>query len=182
MNVNNITVATPYDDKIAELSSEMDETRVYYGSASDKQKQSAKSIQSTKLKASISSSTAARRAEYNNDTKTGKTAYMGTNELVNDFKEGKLDLGTIAKDKLPEEMANMDMAQRKEYLKQKVKHRDSISTSMKQLIEQRKAYLDKELSKKNKGEVEKSFDYTIYENVKKQAAKKKISLKGNAKL
>jgi hypothetical protein len=53
---------------------------------------------------------------------------------------------------------------------------------MKQLIEQRKAYLDKELSKKNKGEVEKSFDYTIYENVKKQAAKKKISLKGNAKL
>ncbi len=182
MNANNMTVETPYDDKIAELSSEMDNTRMYYGSTTEKKKQSEKTIQSSKLKANISTSTAARRAEYNIDTKTGKESYLGTNELLNDFKEGKVNLNTIAEEKLPDEMAKMNTAERAIFLNEKIKQRDRISTNLKLLIDQRKAFLDSELKKKNKEEVENSFDYTIYENVKKQAAKKKINLKGKAKL
>lgn len=182
MNANNLAVSTPYDDRIAALSSEMDDTRMYYGSTAEKQKQVEKKTQSTKLKENLSSATAARRAEYNNTTKTGKSTYMGNNELVSDYKAGKLNVGNVASDKLPAEMATMNEAQRKNFLEKKVKQRDSLEVLINKLIGERKVYMEKELSKRSKEEVESSFDYAVYENVKKQASKKKIELKGKAKL
>lgn len=182
MNANNLTVETPYDEKIAELSAQMDDTRLYYGTEEEKKKQATKKVQSQKLKTNLSAATAARRAEYNMDTKSGKDSYLGTKELLNDYKGGKVNVETIQKEKLPNEIASLSPAERKDYLDKLVKRRDSLDVSIKQLISQRKEYVDKELSKRKKEEVESSLDYKIYENVKKQAEKKKINMKGKAKL
>ncbi|MCD6066970.1 MAG: hypothetical protein K0S33_1796 [Bacteroidetes bacterium] len=181
MNANNLVVATPYDDSIAKLSDQMDQTRMYYGTAEYTQKNVSKQVQSTKLKGGTSVSTAARRAEYNITTTSGNTAYYGTNELVNDYKAGKVKIADIKPAQLPAEVAKMDEKQKKIYLDKMVVRRDSINKEMKVLVEKRKSYIDKELSKKSKAEVETSFENQVYENVKKQAAKKKVNLKGKAK-
>jgi len=181
MNANNLTVTTPYDDKIAEVSSRLDDTRMYYGSTEQKQKQDIKKAQSNKLHSGISSSTAARRAEYNNNTKSGKDAYIGDHELVNDYKSKKIDLTKIPATQLPDAIQKMNAVQREKYLDSLTAQRDQLQKQMDALIVQRKAYIEEELKKKKKEEVAESFDNKVYENVKKQAAKKRIEMKGNVK-
>ncbi|MDB5256879.1 MAG: hypothetical protein JWM14_1574 [Chitinophagaceae bacterium] len=181
MNANNLTVTTPYDDKIADVSSKMDDTRIYYGSAEQKQKQDVKKAQSAKLSSGISSSTAARRAEYNNNTKSGKDAYMGDHELVNDYKDKKVNLATIPATQLPDAIQKMTPAQREKYLDSLTTQRNQLQKEMDALITQRKTYIEAELKKKKKEEVSESFDNKVYENVKTQAAKKRIEMKGDVK-
>lgn len=182
MNANNIVVETPFDDSIAKLSDEMDNTRKYYGTEEYKVKNTTKQVQSTKVKSTATKSTAARRAEYNITTSSGKKSYYGTNELVNDYKAGKVDVTKLKPDHLPKEMEKMDAQQKKMYLDKLVAKRDSIDKSMKVMVDKRKEYIEKELSKKSKDEVDKSFDTQVYENVKKQAAKKNVKMTGKAKL
>ncbi|MBC7485343.1 MAG: VWA domain-containing protein [Cytophagaceae bacterium] len=181
MNANNLTVTTPYDDKIADVSTKMDDTRIYYGSNEQKQKQYIKKSQSDKLNSGITSSTAARRAEYNNNTKSGKDAYIGDHELVNDYKSKKVDLTKIPTTQLPDAIQKMDVPQREKYLDSLTTQRDQLQKEMDALIVQRKAYIEVELKKKKKEEVSESFDNKVYENVKRQAAKKNIEMKDGVK-
>jgi Mg-chelatase subunit ChlD len=181
MNANNLAMDTPYDEGIAKLSSRKDETRIYYGSSKSKQKQISKSLQSVKLKNGISKSTAARRAEYNNATASGKEVYIGSNELVNDYKSKHVELKNVKNEYLPDNMMKMNLAQKTIYVENLVLLRDSIDKAMVVLLEKRKEYIDKELTKKDAAEVENSFDNKVYENVKKQAAKKRINLADKVK-
>lgn len=181
MDANNLAITTPYDDRIADVSSQIDGTRLYYGSAEQKQKQEIKKIQSDKLHSSLSSSTAARRAEYNTNTKSGKTAYMGDHELLNDYKEKKVEISKLPSAQLPESIQKLTDVQRKQYLDKLLKQRDSLQKEMEVLIAQRKTFVEQELRKKSKEEVRESFDNKVYENVRKQASKKNIPMKGNVK-
>jgi len=181
MNANNLVVTTPYDDKMADVSSKMDDTRIYYGSEEQKQKQETKKTQSTKLKAELSSATAARRAEYNSNTKSGKDAYIGDHELVNDYKSKKIDLQKIPSTQLPDALQKMNGVQREKYLDSLTTQRELLQQEMNVLITQRKSYIEEELKKKKKEEVDESFDKKVYDHVKKQAAKKNIEMKGNVK-
>lgn len=181
MSANNLVVSTPYDDSIAKLSLNMDMTRMYYGSVENVQKSISKKTQSVTLLNATDASTAARRAEYNITTTSGNTSYYGTQELINDYKTGKVDVTKIETAKLPAEVAKLSVEQRKVYLDKMVVRRDSIDKEMKKLVEKRKTYIESELKKKNKSEVDNSIDNQIYENVKKQAAKKSLILKGKAK-
>lgn len=181
MDANDIVITTPYDEAIASLSSQMDETRIYYGSEKQKQVQYEKRAQSSSLKKSISASTAARRAEYNTATTGNKATYYGTNELVSDYKAGKVQLEKLNAEELPTEMMKMTSQQKGVYLNKMVYRRDSIEKSMNLLIAKRKVYVEQELSKKDSRELDKSFENQVYENVKKQAATKNIKLKGKVK-
>ena len=181
MDANSLAISTPYDDKIADVSSQIDGTRIYYGSDEQKHKQEIKKVQSDKLKSSLPSATAARRAEYNSNTKSGKTAYMGENELLNDYKEKKIELNKVPTAQLPDQIQKMTETQRTAYLNKLLQQRDSLQKQMEVLITQRKTFVEQELAKKKKEEVSESFDNKVYENVKKQASKKNIPMKGNVK-
>jgi len=181
MDANNIAVTTPYDKSIAELSSAMDGTRIYYGTEQQKQVQYDKQSQSTMLTSNIAVSTAARRAEYNVTSTSNKAVYYGANELVNDYKTGKVQPDKMKNEELPKEMQKMTPQQKVVYMQKMVHKRYCIEKNMTMLIAKRKTYVEKELSKKNGAELEKSFDNQVYENVKKQAATKNIKLKGKVK-
>lgn len=180
MNANNLEVKTPYDDDISRISGQLDETRIYYGSADMKMKQESKRVQSMKLKDGASVTSNTRRAEYFN-TKKGKEVYYGSNELINDFKNKKVNLDSIKKEALPDHLAAMSPAQRKKYVSNLAAQRDSLDKKMAELVKLRSEYIDKELAKKDKSVVENSFDHKVYESVKKQASKKKIELEGKEK-
>lgn len=179
MNVNNITVSTPYDKKISDLQYELDKTRIYYGSEKEMGIADVKHTQSEKMK-STDVAIGARRAEYN-ISKAGKKEYYGHKELLNDVSNGK-SVTEIAKSELPEYLREMSAEKLDKYVNEKISARKNLEKEIVELGKQRQEYIDNELEKMDKKKVENSFDEVIFNAVKSQAAEKAdIKIEGKAK-
>ncbi|MBS1563642.1 MAG: VWA domain-containing protein [Bacteroidetes bacterium] len=180
MNANDIEISTPYDSAIAVLSDQMDDTRIYYGNEKDKSEGSAKLSKSKFISGSTKANIKAQRAEYNS-TKAGKETYYGEKELVEKYKSKAIDLKSIKAEELPDEMKNMTAEQQRQFIEEKSAKRDSLGKALQKLTLQRQEYIDQDLKKRGKGVADSSFSNQIYQSIKKQAEKKKIYLKKEAK-
>jgi uncharacterized protein YegL/cell division protein FtsB len=169
-----IAIATPFDDKIASLSKQLDGTRLYYGTKEAKLKQRIKVEATKKLHASSSVSSRARRATYNS-SKSGETNFLGEGELVDDIASGRVELSAIDSDQLPAPIKALAPAQQKAAIEEKAKQRQALKKSINKLAQQRQHYLKEEVAKL--GNAEKSLDYKIFRAVSEQAVKKGISYK-----
>ena len=182
MDVNDIAIITPYDDAIAAISDSLDDMKFYYGSRSAKNIGYASKSKSREITVASKTNVKAQRAEYNAAYKS-KTKAVQKNELLEDIMNDRVSLDSVmAKgDMLPDEMKTMSVEQRKDFVKIKLATQDSMQKEMQKLITKRNAYIETELSKKDKAEVSSSFNSVIYEKVKAQTGRKKIILKGKAK-
>ncbi|MDX2456409.1 MAG: VWA domain-containing protein, partial [Gammaproteobacteria bacterium] len=77
---NAVAITTPFDEKIAKLSAKMDDTRLYYGTKAEKEKQRRKLAAADKLHAASSVESRARRATFN-ASKSGAANFLGEGEL-----------------------------------------------------------------------------------------------------
>jgi len=166
---NAISIATPYDDELAELSSKMDKTRIYYGNAQEKKKQRAKVAASAKLHKESSKASQARRATYNSSA-SGKRNFLGDKELVAEIVAGDIALENIEPEALPEEMQAMKPAARQSYIKEKSTARKQLSSEIKSLALKRDAYLKQKVEASGLGES--SLDAQIFDAIKEQSADK----------
>lgn len=166
---NAVAIATPYDKELATLSSELDKTRVYYGTVKEKQAQRAKVAASAKLHTKSSIQSQARRAAFNTSA-SGKSNFLGKKELVNEVLHGDIDLSSINAEELPEEMKAMKPQAQLGYLKDKAKKREELKSSIQQLTKKRDAFLKKKVAAS--GEDENSLDAQIFEAISEQSAKK----------
>ncbi len=164
-----LAIATPYDKKIAELSQQMDETRLYYGTREQKKKQQQKMAAAEKLHARSSTESRARRAAFN-ASESGKSNFLGESELVDDIASGRVDLGSIKKDQLPEPMQAMAPAVQKAMIEDKAKHRAELGAEIDALSRQRADYLKKKVAER--GDAEASLDHQIISAVREQAEEK----------
>ena len=180
MNANNITVNTPYDIQITEISIRLDKTRIYYGREENKKKNVTKAAQSSKLNDELSISSSARRAEYN-ATDAGGAAYYGSGEMVSEYEKGKVKLDSVPASQLPDNMKAMTAAEKKIYIEKTVQERKALEKQMKDLVAQRQTYIEKEIVAKKGEEAKNSFEYKVYENIKQQAEKKDIKINGKVK-
>lgn len=180
MNVNDLTVNTPYDQQISDLSDQLDELRYSYGNNEERIHYEEKKSASRKISSASAISTKAQRAEYN-ATEAGKSGYTGSKELLNDVAIGKVKATALKQEELPQEFKNFRGKELELALKNKIEQRDSLTKKLSILSQKRQEYIDADLSKRDQSEVENSFNYKVYENVKKQAAKKNIQLKNKAK-
>lgn len=180
MNVNNITVNTPYDEQISKLSDQIDEMRYTYGNQAQREMYEAKKDKSRKIAAGASASTKAQRAEYNN-VAAGKTAYYGNKELLDDIAYKRVKVSDIKKEELPETFKNMNESELQAAINTQIAQRDALSAQITNLSKKRQEYIDAELLKRKDEEVKTSFNYQIYDKVKEQAAKKNIKLKDKVK-
>ena len=178
MNVNDISIATPYDKKISDLQYELDNTRIYYGSREEQEVSISKSVQSEKIK-SGSASVAAKRAEYNL-SESAKVSYYGTKELINDVEKGK-KVTDIRKEELPKELQKMSSSELEDYVKKMLDKRKSIEKEITELSKQRQEHINAEVSKMDADEAENSFDNVIFKAIKVQAEEKNIKIEGDVK-
>lgn len=169
-----IAIATPFDNKIATLSKQLDDTRLYYGTKEEKQKQRIKLEAAKKLHASSSVSSRARRATYNS-SKSGESNFLGEGELVDDIASGRVELSAIDSDKLPAPIKALAPAEQKTAIQDKAEQRQELKNSINKLAQQRQLYLQEKVDKL--GNTEKSLDYQIFRAVSEQADKKGISYK-----
>jgi Mg-chelatase subunit ChlD len=159
---------TPFDEEIADLSAKLDDTRLYYGSAEEKDKMHRKVAATVKLNEGASIASRARRGSFNASA-AGRTNLLGENELVDAIASGTVDLNDLEKDALPEPMAEMAPDEKLSYVAGLANERADLQRQIQELSEDRDGYLAKKVEEA--GGLRSSLDQKIYDTVKEQAGK-----------
>ena len=89
-------------------------------------------------------------------------------DLVDADKEGTVKLDELEEDALPEEMKDMTVEERKEYVKQKAKEREQIQNKINELDKQRRDYLTEKLAEGQ----DNTLDAAMLKIIREQAAEK----------
>lgn len=172
-----IAITTPFDRRLAALSTKLDETKIYYGSKEQKNAQQLKLTATKKLHAQSSVESQARRAEFNVST-AGSENFLGEGELVDDIDRGAITLETISKDQLPAALQAMAPAEQKKIIKEKAASRSTLKKEIRELARQRSEFLREEMDKTGKAKA--SLDYKIFSTVRDQAKAKGIDYEPEA--
>jgi Mg-chelatase subunit ChlD len=166
-----IAINTPFDQSIADLSSKLDGTRLYYGDKKVKADKKRKEMATDKLNREATAASLARRASFNM-SKSGAANLMGDNELIEDVASGRVDLKDISSADLPSSIQAMSPTEQIVLIEEKAEQRQALKKQIVALTDKRKAYLEEEVEKL--GSSKESLDHKIYSAVRKQAREKGV--------
>lgn len=162
---NSIAVSTPFDKKLSELASRLEETRIFYGDDKQLERQLRKDEAGKKLHEELSESALARRSAFN-ATASGEANLLGESELVDAITSGRVKLDDIAEEEMPSSLKAMAPTEQVAHIAEKAEKRNQIKAEIKKLSDSRKQYIAEQIT----AEVaESSLDEKIYSAVKKQA-------------
>jgi Mg-chelatase subunit ChlD/cell division protein FtsB len=174
---NAVAIATPYDDRLAALSAQLDETRLYYGSTEEKAKSELKLAATKKLHEKASVASRARRATFN-VSKSGKDNLLGEGELVEDVTSGRVDLDKLAPQSLPTPLQAMSPEEQKALIGKTAKRRAELKQEIDQLAKQRTRFLYDKVEAR--GGASESLDQKLYEAIRDQSSSKGMSFESEA--
>ena len=157
---------TPFDEEIAELSAQLDDTRLYYGTEEDKNRMKGKVAATDKMHAGLSFASRARRAEFN-ATEGGRANLLGDNELIAAVADGTVDLDELEEDALPEALKPMAPAEQQVFVAELSEKREDLQRQIRALSEDRGGYIAKKVDEA--GGMKSSLDQKLYDAVKDQA-------------
>ena len=161
-----VAFATPYDEEIATLSAQLDDTRLYYGTEEEKERMHAKVAATDKLKTGSSVASLARRGAFNASA-GGRLNALGYNELVAAVEDGTVDLDEIEEDALPETLKAMAPEEQEAFVAELAQKRSDLRQRIRDLSADRNAYLDEKVEEA--GGLDDSLDQQLYRAVKEQA-------------
>ena len=162
-----VALNTPFDEEIAKLSAQLDDTRLYYGTAEEKEKMSRKVAATDKIHEGLSVAARARRAEFNSSA-GGRKNLLGENELVAALADGTVALDELDKDALPEPLKAMAPAAQQVFVAELSEKREDLQRQIRALSEDRSGYLAKKVDEA--GGMKSSLDQKLYDAVKDQAS------------
>ncbi len=166
---NMIAVDTPFDQPLAALNVAIGKTMVAYGSASARTATMAKQ----EVVELAPFAVAADRLSYN--AKSGGKVVQGGGELIDALKDGNVNLASVKRDELPEELRKLSAPELKQELDAKAAQRAELQQQANELSRKRAAFLEaeqKRLAAAGKGD---SFDSKVAEILRAQAGKKGIN-------
>ncbi len=161
-----VAFTTPFDEKIAELSAKLDDTRLYFGTDEEKARMNDKIAATEKLNEGASVASRARRGAFNASA-GGRVNLLGDNELVAAVASGTVDLDELEEDALPEALKPMARAEQEAYVAELAEERADLQRQIQDLAQDRSAYLSKKVEEA--GGMKSSLDLQLYEAVKEQA-------------
>jgi len=167
-----LAIAAPQDTALAELSKELDGTRLYYGDEHQKVAMAAKVAATDKLHAAGSIAARAKRAEFNASA-AGASNRLGENELVDDIAKGKVDLAKLDAKQLPDALKGLDRAAQSKQIEETLSRRKDLESKIAKLGAERRAYVEGEMKKRAEGAT--SLDEQIFSAVKEQASARGLS-------
>ena len=160
-----IALATPFDQEIADLSKQLDETRIYYGKPSIRKHNNKKRKITEKIYRHASASALAKRLEFNTSV-SGIRNFTGENELIQDIESGKIQLDDLVAEQLPQSLASMSETQRTQSIKGTMEKRQKLEEHLRKLSRERQEFIQKQV--KNTAENSYSLDNKIYQTVVEQ--------------
>ena len=173
-----ILASTPFDKELADLSSQLDETRVYYGSVKARAKGKKRSAGSRLIVRKASPSAAAQRAAFN-AADAGKFNWLGEQELVDAVASKRVDLDTLKPAALPTTMRTMSVDERKVFVANNLAKRKTLQARIRDLNDKRQSHIKQQIEQAGlKGK--QSFDRAVVNAVKAQAVKKGIAIQSES--
>lgn len=163
-----VAIATPMDEKLAELNRKVGATIVAYGSEPTRREVFAKQAASETAPAAV----AADRLSFN--YRSGKTV-QGKGELLDALATGELKVADLKKDQLPAEWQKLDDAQLKAQIESKRKERAELQAQIVKLNQERDEYIAAERKKMAASAKGDSFDSQVANAIRTQAARKGIA-------
>lgn len=128
-------LATPYDDKMAQLAGEIDSTTVVYGDGDSRRRWEGKMAVTA---AAAAPAKADRGAYY---AKKGGVAAAPAEDVVGGVATGAISLDTIDREKLPEEMQTKSKAELEADLKARATKREAAQKEISELAKKRDEYI-----------------------------------------
>ncbi len=135
------TITAPQDKEIAELNLKLNSTYIAFGSQGQEgfQRQMAQDL---------NASSSSRGAAAGRTVAKSSINYRNSSwDLVDALKDNKVDLESIKKEDLPENMQSMTLEERKAYADAKATERVSIQKRIQELNSQREIYVQDEMKK-----------------------------------
>lgn len=166
-NSKTVFIPSPYDDKIDQLNTQLNNTYIEYGREGREKKEA--QISQDAASESYGAANKVNRA-------VSKSTHVYKNkswDLVDAAEDESFDVTKVSKDQLPEPMKNMTDDQKKTYVKQKTDEREKVKTEIQELNKKRTEYL---LAQK-KSESTEMLDKSMINAIKSQAEKKNFSFK-----
>ncbi len=169
-NNGNIVIASPFDDKLAELSSAINETYIPYGAAGEQGKMN--QAQQDANAQSLNTATAAQRCS----TKGGGLYWNAGWDLVDACKAEDFKLAEIKDEELPEAMRGMTLEQKQARIAEVNTKREAIQKEIADYSAKRQAYVNEEM-KKHQSDADRSFDAALRGAIRAQAQAKGFQFK-----
>jgi len=169
-----VAINTPFDEEIAKLSAQLDDTRLYYGTDEQREKMKEKVAATDKIHAGLSVASRARRAEFNASI-GGRANLLGENELVAAIVDGDVALDELDEDALPEPLKAMAPAEQEAFVAELSQKREDLQRQIRALSEDRSGYLAKKVDEA--GGMKSSLDQKLYDAVKEQAREEGLEYK-----
>jgi hypothetical protein len=163
-----VTVATPFDAPLAELSSRLNSTYVGYGEKA-KEGRARQEAQDANAGAAAPAAAAERAM-----AKAGGLYKNSTWDLVDRMDEKGFDLASVPAGDLPEEMRALSVEQRRAFLETKKADRARLQTEIRDLDAKRTAYVKAEVEKQGL-DSSKDLDRALLDAIREQAAEKGFS-------
>lgn len=164
-----VAITTPYDEKLAALSAQLDDTRLFFGNGRARERGETKAAATSKLHHAASEASRARRAAFN-ASGSGQANLFGDLDLVAALESGKLRLEDVAEEALPESIQPMTPVEREDYVARQAEKRTKLEQRIRTLADERAAYLS-ERAESLDG-VRESLDYRLYDSIRAQGADK----------
>lgn len=167
-----VTPKTPYDQKLSELSQNINKTYLFYGSKKEQQKSSASQNSADNLAGNSSPASGADRAAFK-----GSGRYRVKADLVEAVVGKKVDLNKISEEELPIEFKKLTKEERITLIEKKQKDRQSIQLEIQQLTKKRNEFIAAEMKKQKNQTKNSTFDTAVIKALKSQAVKKNFQFK-----
>jgi hypothetical protein len=160
-------VETPFDEKLAELGAQVNETVVTFGRAGE---QAEVRQRLARVEAQVGAAAPAAAAERAAFKASGQ--YSVKRDLVDAIRENEVQLESLADDQLPEELRGKSLEERKSILATKQVDREKLQTEIQKLAAERKKFIAvHERTQAASGE-RSTFDTAVLQAIRAQAAKK----------
>jgi hypothetical protein len=170
-----VTVATPFDQELTDLSGKLNTTYVGYGEQRREKVAQQVANDATSVHYSLSSAADRAGAKASPQYGNGNWDLVDATKSVKDF-----DVKKLKDEELPEEMRKMTPDERVAFVARKAKEREQIAGQIKELSVKRDAYIKAEVAKKGL-DTNKSFDESVRKSITEQGAKKGFEFEGEAK-
>jgi hypothetical protein len=170
-----VVIATPYDDKLAKLSAELDDTRLYYGSREERAKREGEVNKARAAKAASAPAALARRAEFV-ASPSGAASLSADQELVEAVATGRVDLDKLPAAALPAPLQALDAPERARVVAETAARREQLREEVKALSAERAQYLKGKVEAA--GGAKDSLDHQLWSTVRKQGSDAGLSYGG----
>ncbi|MEP6860457.1 MAG: vWA domain-containing protein [Deltaproteobacteria bacterium] len=155
-------IATPYDQKMAELSHTIDSTAVIYGDAATRGAYEGKMA----VQAAAPAAVAADRADYYAKAPAKKGGGRAKEDVVGGVATGTVAVESLDKDMLPADMRNKSTDEIKAEITERAAKRDAAQAELAKVSKERAEYL-----KAHEKEAGEGFDVKVKQTVDRELAK-----------